>query len=418
MKWLKSLIHIVRRESFWMYVGQDGSFEIDGLELFMTMYKAIAEAIFVIRDNEDGCWDASAGDAYSYASVLKNFDFILTLVVVRMVLGFARSATSQLQGQNIDVIKGLQEISTIKHSLQTARNSIDTYLNGWFDEAVAIANSVDAIVYFPRLCKRQTHRNNIPADDVSVYFKRNLTIPIVDHFLQELSTSFSEVNCNSYKALCIAPAMLLREYSTEEPTITQPSNLPSATTSNTGNSAEFSEKNGLTNKTSNEGKIIKIYRLDKMWKKDLQSFCEQYKEDMPSIENISHEVDTCESLWLNYPKDQSPSTISDTIKVANPVSFPNIVTALRILGTLPITSCTCERAASSVLLLKSYVRSTMTQKRLNGLALLYTHNDIDVPTNKVIDKFARSSRRVFMSNILDSDQDLPANDESMLSELY
>jgi len=60
----------------------------------------------------------------------------------------------------------------------------------------------------------------------------------------------------------------------------------------------------------------------------------------------------------------------------------------------------------------------MTQKRLNGLALLYTHKDIDVPTNKVIDKFARSSRRVFMSNILDSDQDLPANDESMLSQLY
>jgi len=120
---------------------------IDGLERFMTMYKAIAEAMLIIRDNEDGCWDASAGDAYSYASVLTNFDFILTLVIVRMVLGFARSATSQLQGQNIDVIKGLQEISTIKHSLQIARNSIDIPHNGWFDEAVAITNSVDAIVY-------------------------------------------------------------------------------------------------------------------------------------------------------------------------------------------------------------------------------------------------------------------------------
>ena len=55
---------------------------------------------------------------------------------------------------------------------------------------------------------------------------------------------------------------------------------------------------------------------------------------MPSIENISHEVDNWESLWLSYPKDQIPSTISDTIQVANPVSFRNIVTALRILGTL------------------------------------------------------------------------------------
>ena len=127
----------------------------------------------IIRDSEDGCWDASASDAYSYASVFTSFDVILTLVGVRMVHGFARSATSQLQGQNIDIIKGLQDMSTIKHALQTARNSIDIYHNGWFDEAVALANSVDAIVYSPRLCKRQTHQSNNPADDVSVYF--NLT---------------------------------------------------------------------------------------------------------------------------------------------------------------------------------------------------------------------------------------------------
>ena len=126
-----------------------------------------------------------------------------------------------------------------------------------------------------------------------------------------------------------------------------------------------------------------------MWKKDLQSLCEQYKEDMPSIDNILHEVDNWESLWLNYPKDQIPSTILDIIKVTFLASFPNIVIALRILRILPITSCMCERAASSIRLLTSYLRSTMTQNRLNGLALLYTHKDIDVPTNKVIHKFGR-----------------------------
>jgi len=57
-----------------------------------------------------------------------------------------------------------------------------------------------------------------------------------------------------------------------------------------------------------------------MWKKYLQSFCEQYKEDMPSIENISHEVDNWESLWLSYPKDQIPSTISDTSSKSSKLS--------------------------------------------------------------------------------------------------
>ena len=33
----------------------------------------------------------------------------------------------QLQGQHIDIVKGLREVSTIKHSLHTARESIDIY---------------------------------------------------------------------------------------------------------------------------------------------------------------------------------------------------------------------------------------------------------------------------------------------------
>ena len=140
---------------------------IEGLERFMTLYKAITETMFAIRDNFDGSWDACAADAYLHHSLLTNFVFIVTLVVVRMVLGYARSATSQLQGQHIEIMKGLQEISTIIFSLQTARNDIDTYHNGWFQEAVDIADSVGAIVFSPRLCNRQVHRNNVAADDVS-----------------------------------------------------------------------------------------------------------------------------------------------------------------------------------------------------------------------------------------------------------
>ena len=98
----------------------------------MVMYNASTEALFTIRENTDGNWDNSAADAYAHSTLLANFDFIVTLVVVRMVLGFSRSTTSQLQGQHIDIIKGLQEISTIKSSLQTVRNEIDTYHNGWF----------------------------------------------------------------------------------------------------------------------------------------------------------------------------------------------------------------------------------------------------------------------------------------------
>lgn len=47
---------------------------------------------------------------------------------------------------------------------------------------------------------------------------------------------------------------------------------------------------------------------------------------------------------------------------------------LRIYLTIPMTSATAERSFSTLRRLKSYLRSTMTQKRLNHV-LLHTHKD-------------------------------------------
>ena len=145
---------------------------IEGLERFMTMYKATTETMFAIRETADGSWDACDANPNLHSSLLTSFHFIVTLVVVRMVLSYARSATSQLQGHHIDIIKSLQEISTIIFSLQTARNDIGVYHNGCFREIVNTADSAGAIVFSPRLCNRQVHRNKIAADNVSTYFRK------------------------------------------------------------------------------------------------------------------------------------------------------------------------------------------------------------------------------------------------------
>jgi len=49
---------------------------------------------------------------------------------------------------------------------------------------------------------------------------------------------------------------------------------------------------------------------------------------------------------------------------------------LVILFTIPITSATSERGFSSVRRLKTFLRSTMTQRRLNNLFLLYIHTHL------------------------------------------
>ena len=48
--------------------------------------------------------------------------------------------------------------------------------------------------------------------------------------------------------------------------------------------------------------------------------------------------------------------------------------ALKIYFTFPVTTATAERSFSSLRRLKTYLRSTMTQSRLNNLFILYVHS--------------------------------------------
>ncbi|XP_045797776.1 zinc finger MYM-type protein 1-like [Trifolium pratense] len=70
--------------------------------------------------------------------------------------------------------------------------------------------------------------------------------------------------------------------------------------------------------------------------------------------------------------------------------FPNTIIAYRILLTIPVTVASAERSFSKLKLLKSYLRSTMLQERLNGLALIAIENNLldDIQYEDLIDEFA------------------------------
>ena len=402
---------------------------LDGLARFLDMYVPITEALFAIRDNADGKWDSAASEAYALAAVCSNFDFLMTLVIVRNCLGYTRSATIQLQGAHIDIIEGLKQVDIMMKSLNTARNLIDSYHEIWFQKATEIANEVGAPITNRRICRRQVNRSNIPAESVNDYFKRNVSIKFLDHLISEMSARFTQKNCIAMKGTSIIPAILKNDYKCKEkercePVIYDESDM-TANNVNNENQLEVNIKPTGTideqtiHAHSNRESKVNIQRLDKQWKHDFRKFCIQYEKDLPHISSLSHEVDNWESAWKDVPDKQLPCNITETIKKTNELSFPNIFTALKILAVLPVTSCTCERSASSIRLLKTYLRSTMSQERLNGLASLYTHKDIKVDVDHAIDIFGRRhNRRMAMVNILNSDVTLQNEDDVVCSEVY
>ena len=80
---------------------------------------------------------------------------------------------------------------------------------------------------------------------------------------------------------------------------------------------------------------------------------------------------------LESEQNLPPDNVITTLKSINYPCFPIINTALRILGTLPVTSSSCERSFSALHKLKMYNRSTMCNERLRALALLYIHVEVD-----------------------------------------
>lgn len=75
--------------------------------------------------------------------------------------------------------------------------------------------------------------------------------------------------------------------------------------------------------------------------------------------------------------------------------FPNATIAYRILLTIPVTVASAERSFSKLKLLKSYLRSTMSQERLSGLAMIAIENEIleNINCEELINQFAMKNAR-------------------------
>ncbi|XP_022169729.1 zinc finger MYM-type protein 1-like [Myzus persicae] len=73
-------------------------------------------------------------------------------------------------------------------------------------------------------------------------------------------------------------------------------------------------------------------------------------------------------------KNTTPLQVLSEIKKTN--AFPNLNIALRIMLTIPLTSAGAERTFSKLKLIKTYLRSTMSQQRLTGLATISIEKEL------------------------------------------
>lgn len=131
----------------------------------------------------------------------------------------------------------------------------------------------------------------------------------------------------------------------------------------------------------NFGVLFDIASLRYAQKSDMLQKC----KSLASALQFNNECDIscaelCDELSTLSSVVVEKSTAQDVLKFLITRSltgaYPYTTIALRIFATIPVTVATAERSFSRLKLIKTYLRSTMAQERLNGLAILSIEHDI------------------------------------------
>ena len=118
----------------------------------------------------------------------------------------------------------------------------------------------------------------------------------------------------------------------------------------------------------------------KTYENELSIVCDFYQKDFDR-DDLQSQLRLFKTLYM----EKTEEGVRPCIKVLKGLlsdlspaqrSLTDVCKAFQLLLVIPATNATSERSFSALRWVKSYLRSTMHQARLNHLMLLYYHQDL------------------------------------------
>ena len=326
---------------------------IDSYTVFFDLYAPIIKTMENISDcpRGDWSWDTETlTKARGFLHQLNSFEFFISFNVTMRIMSSLRTLTVKLQKKSIDILAAYDLVAGVHSDLELMKINCEVEFHEWFEEIKSLADDFNITVCAPRTAARQDHRENAPADCPEVYYRRNLMIPFLDHITTELENRFGPIHQTMVKLLGLVPS------------------------------------------------VAACYSLD-----SVNEVGAMYKADLPSPHMLSTEFRRWKSKFSCTSQDSRPSTLEMALKACDEDAYPNIFVLLSIACTLPVTTCETERSNSQLKLLKTYLRSTMSEERLSSLAIIKIHRRMvdGFDYDKLVLKFAhKHPRRLSMPCVL------------------
>ncbi|KAK9078008.1 hypothetical protein SSX86_002065 [Deinandra increscens subsp. villosa] len=344
--------------------GKDNVKTLSLKSLSATRWESRVESVKAIKDQladvreallEVGEKDNDSKIQSEAKSLAKNelgdFEFLVSIVIWHHVLNMVNTVSKKLQAKDMVLDNAIKEINKLIQSFKGYR---ETGFPDAIDEAkrIAIEMGVDPIFPERRQDRRKKHFDETSSDKEVTFlaednFKVNYFLYIIDQASVSLEKRFDQY----------------REYE---------------------KLFGFLFPNKLRELEDNE----------------LKSCCRVLQDDLKFHERTDIDADDLFMELKLFDRLQTDEVINPTYILKNVIQFncfPNASIAYRILLTIPVTVASAERSFSKLKLLKSYLRSIMSQERLSVLAIIAIENEIleDMNYEDLINQFAIKNARRF-----------------------
>ena len=137
----------------------------------------------------------------------------------------------------------------------------------------------------------------------------------------------------------------------------------------------------------------KDWTCDDETKHQIKILFDFYEMDLnDSFPSVLDEIELWQKKLDNLK--EKPISALNHMKLCNEHLFPNVKKLLKIYNVIPVTTAQIERSFSKLGLIKTEVRNSTGQERLEGFMFLSIQRNVTVTFDEFLTEFKKSCRRL------------------------
>ncbi|XP_023695975.1 uncharacterized protein [Paramormyrops kingsleyae] len=310
-----------------------------GVDAFQTMLDLLEPLLCSI--NEMSAEDPdNAEPVRRLKPVLKDFHFIITLVVLKNTLCCVSILNPSLKG-TISISSTLQyTISNALKLLSKHMQEIAIFHRKWFSDAVCRAKKLGVEVSLPECSEENSNSKAVPSSPEDFY-RENLSIQILQYLTESVKKVFSTEMVRILRWLSLVPSYMADH--------------------------NFS------------------IRKDKVADANLNNLARP--------DSFYDELGCWEVKWKHASKRRIlPTTVFGTLKIPDIGFYPNVQSLLKVLGTIPCVNAEADVYGQYDMVLdryKSYLHATPEDQRLCNMAFVFVNQDVHFSIEEMVDSFVK-----------------------------